>query len=98
MFANGMEHITTAEIQQVVQKEHDTCKARGHVISAIEIDYGAVRPLVVSRDELEFFKGRFVVGRFSDGVEYIPVENVLSIGFQYEALDEGDVDEVEENP
>lgn len=81
---NGTEHLTTTEIQQIIQKERDTSKNKGRFVSLISIDYGAADPLVADPDDLEFFKGRFVIARFSDGTEYIPVENILSIGFKYD--------------
>jgi len=80
---DGTEHLTTTEIQQIVQREVDTCRNNGMKISGIEIDYGADISLCVRVDELAFFKGRFIVGKFLDGTEYIPVERVLSIGFNY---------------
>ena len=81
---DGMEHLTTTEIQQIVQREVDTCRNNGVRITYVEIDYGTVDPLCVKVDNLAFFKGRFVVGKFDNGTNYIPVENILSIGFDYE--------------
>lgn len=83
----GTEHLTTAEVQQVVQKEYDTARNNGKPVLGIEIRFGQ-DAVQTTREDLDFFKGRFIIVRTAAATEYIPVEKIDSVVFIYEETDE----------
>lgn len=91
---NGTEHLTTVELQQILQREVDLARNEGRRVSEVVVEFGlAGTEETVPPGDIQFFKGRFIALRYGDATSYIPVEMVNSIVFKYGRDNGGDQNE-----
>lgn len=89
----GNEHLTTEEVQQIIQKETDTARNAGRSVDSVTFHLKDGSDIEAAVHDVGYFKGRYVFARYDGGVEYIPVENIGTIEIKYEQEDKDGEDE-----
>ena len=80
---NGTEHLTTTEIQQIIQKETDTARNENRSLKSVTFHLKDGADIEARIQDVGYFKGRHVFARDDAGVEDIPVENIGTIEIKY---------------